>query len=59
MVSLVTDLNQTPPLPPASAQDLALVTGFEQAMWLEEGLSANTREAYARDLTDVARWRAT
>ena len=27
-------------------------------MWLEEGLSANTREAYARDLADLARWRA-
>ncbi|NDD46591.1 MAG: site-specific tyrosine recombinase XerD, partial [Synechococcaceae bacterium WB9_4xB_025] len=54
----MTDTKTLPALPPASAEDLALIAGFEQAMWLEEGLSANTREAYARDLADLARWRA-
>lgn len=55
----MTDAQILAALPPASLEDLAMIAGFEQAMWLEEGLSANTREAYARDLTDLARWRAT
>jgi integrase/recombinase XerD len=42
-----------------SPRDLELIQAFEQALWLEEGLSANTREAYGRDLKDLARWRLT
>jgi len=29
---------------------------FERALWLEEGLSDNTRAAYRRDLTALAEW---
>jgi integrase/recombinase XerD len=35
---------------------LAAVDSFCDALWLEEGLSANTLAAYRRDLTLYARW---
>ncbi|MDO8719275.1 MAG: site-specific integrase, partial [Polaromonas sp.] len=32
------------------------IDGFVDAVWLEDGLSKNTLEAYRRDLTLYARW---
>ncbi|SPR99061.1 site-specific tyrosine recombinase XerD [Cupriavidus taiwanensis] len=40
----------------ASAADVALVSRFCDALWLEDGLSRNTIDAYRRDLTLLARW---
>ncbi|MCO4890146.1 site-specific tyrosine recombinase XerD [Cupriavidus sp. WGtm5] len=40
----------------ASAADAALVSRFCDALWLEDGLSRNTIDAYRRDLTLLARW---
>jgi integrase/recombinase XerD len=44
--------------PPSAAHsaDLALVDRFCDALWLEDGLSRNTIDAYRRDLTLLARW---
>jgi integrase/recombinase XerD len=42
--------------PLVSAADEALIAQFVEGLWLEEGLAANTRLAYARDLTDLASW---
>ncbi|MBM3386678.1 MAG: site-specific tyrosine recombinase XerD, partial [Betaproteobacteria bacterium] len=36
----------------------ALIGRFADALWLEDGLSANTLAAYKRDLTLYARWLA-
>lgn len=36
--------------------DLALVDQFCDALWLEDGLSRNTIDAYRRDLALLARW---
>jgi integrase/recombinase XerD len=41
--------------PPAGGP-FACVDDFVDALWLEEGLSANTLAAYRRDLTLYARW---
>ena len=35
---------------------LALIDRFAEALWLEDGLSANTLAAYRRDLTQLCRW---
>jgi integrase/recombinase XerD len=43
------------PLPPASAE---AIDRFVDALWLEDGLSANTLAAYRRDLQLYARWLA-
>lgn len=40
---------------PAAAPD-AGIDAFLDALWLEDGLSANTLAAYRRDLTQLARW---
>jgi len=40
---------------PASA---AAIDRFLDAVWIEEGLAANTLAAYRRDLTLFARWQA-
>lgn len=40
---------------PASA---AAIDAFADALWIEEGLSANTLAAYRRDLTLLSRWLA-
>lgn len=42
-------------IPVASAR---LIDGFVDALWLEEGLSRNTLDAYRRDLNLFARWLA-
>ena len=34
----------------------ALIDRFADALWLEDGLSANTLAAYRRDLTQLCRW---
>ena len=34
----------------------ALIDRFAEALWLEDGLSANTLAAYRRDLTQLCRW---
>ncbi|QBY52245.1 site-specific tyrosine recombinase XerD [Cupriavidus oxalaticus] len=39
-----------------SDADAALVGRFCDALWLEDGLSQNTIDAYRRDLTLLARW---
>jgi integrase/recombinase XerD len=38
------------------AEDAALVDEFCDAVWLQDGLSRNTLEAYRRDLQQLARW---
>ena len=40
----------------ALAASLDAIEEFAQALWLEDGLSANTLAAYRRDLTMYARW---
>jgi len=40
----------------ALAADLTLVDRFCDALWLEDGLSRNTIDAYRRDLSMLARW---
>jgi integrase/recombinase XerD len=49
-----TDAEDLPPLP-ASAE---AIDRFVDALWIEDGLSANTLAAYRRDLTLYARWLA-
>jgi integrase/recombinase XerD len=44
--------------PCAPAQSAALIDQFCDALWLEDGLSANTLAAYRRDLTLFSRWLA-
>ena len=36
--------------------DLSLIDRFCDALWLEDGLSRNTIDAYRRDLAMLARW---
>ncbi|MEW6465424.1 MAG: site-specific tyrosine recombinase XerD [Pseudomonadota bacterium] len=45
----------TPPTTATTAPD-AGIDAFLDALWLEDGLSANTLAAYRRDLTQLARW---
>ncbi|MEN9705280.1 MAG: hypothetical protein RLZZ393_1159 [Pseudomonadota bacterium] len=48
--------------PPARIQDVGLdpaVTRFLDAVWMEQGLSANTLAAYRADLLALSRWLAT
>ena len=40
----------------AEAADTALVDAFFDALWLEDGLSKNTLEAYRRDLRLFSGW---
>jgi len=42
----------------AEGSDAALVDAFSDALWLEDGLSKNTLEAYRRDLKLFAQWLA-
>ena len=44
---------------PPEAADRAALAGFLDAIWLEDGLSLNTLEAYRRDLSMLAVWLAT
>jgi integrase/recombinase XerD len=44
---------------PPEATDRAALSGFLDALWLEDGLSPNTLEAYRRDLSMLAVWLAT
>jgi integrase/recombinase XerD len=44
---------------PPEATDRAALAGFLDAIWLEDGLSPNTLEAYRRDLSMLAVWLAT
>ena len=61
MAVLVATITMTPH--PASPTPVAppdpVIDTFVDALWLEEGLSANTLAAYRRDLTHLARWLAT
>ena len=43
----------------AAVETTAALAAFDRALWLEEGLSANTRAAYARDLRALAAFLAT
>ena len=43
---------------PALAQSQGAIDRFVDALWIEDGLSANTLAAYRRDLTLYARWLA-
>ena len=36
--------------------NLALIDEFCDSLWLEDGLSKNSLDAYRRDLTAFARW---
>ena len=46
------------PAPAALAAGLGLIEDFIMALWLEDGLAANTLAAYRRDLTLLAHWLA-
>ncbi|WP_295999833.1 site-specific tyrosine recombinase XerD [Rugamonas sp.] len=48
--------SDTADAPAAAPADLALIDGFCDSLWLEDGLSKNTLEAYRRDLRLFARW---
>lgn len=37
-------------------EDRAAIARFQDALWIEEGLSENTRKGYGSDLTLIARW---
>ena len=39
-----------------SAEDEAIIARFCDAIWLEDGLSEKTREAYRSDLGGLAQW---
>src|SRR5512147_2734265 len=41
-----------------SAPDKDVIERFCDAIWLQEGLSANTLDAYRRDLEGLSRWLA-
>ena len=41
---------------PLPSQEANAVDAFVDALWLEDGLSANTLAAYRRDLTLFAQW---
>ena len=43
----------------AAVETSAALAAFDRALWLEEGLSTNTRAAYARDLRALAAFLAT
>ncbi|MDQ8024060.1 MAG: site-specific tyrosine recombinase XerD [Moraxellaceae bacterium] len=43
---------------PAHTADVALLDGFIDAVWLEDGLSRNTLEAYRTDLKGLSAWLA-
>ncbi len=43
---------------PAFAASIDAIDRFTEAAWLEDGLAANTLDAYRRDLTLYARWLA-
>lgn len=47
----------SPPLQPTAAS-VADADAFVDALWLEEGLSRNTLQAYRRDLMGLAQWLA-
>lgn len=46
----------TTPVSETTVESLTDLDRFIQALWLEEGLSANTLAAYRRDLTLLAQW---
>jgi integrase/recombinase XerD len=48
----------TPPDPQAAAAIEAAAATFVDALWLEEGLSRNTLDAYRRDIVQLGRWLA-
>jgi integrase/recombinase XerD len=47
-----------PPDPQAAAAIEAAAATFVDALWLEEGLSRNTLDAYRRDIVQLGRWLA-
>jgi integrase/recombinase XerD len=51
-------VSDTEPLPAVSAQSVEAIDRFLDALWLEDGLSANTLAAYRRDLRLYAQWLA-
>jgi integrase/recombinase XerD len=42
--------------PAASAADSALIKGFLERIWAEQGLARQTLDSYGRDLDGLARW---
>jgi len=55
-MSNMRDLGEVLAAVEAAPADLALIERFCDALWLEDGLSRNTIDAYRRDLTLLARW---
>ena len=51
-----TNALETDPEPGLSGADLAVVEAFLDAVWMEQGLSANTLTAYRADLVGLALW---
>ena len=43
-------------LPPVPAADAALIAGFIERAWAEQGLSRSSQASYRRDLEGLARW---
>lgn len=43
---------------PVIRDDRAVIAEFQDALWVEEGLSENTRKAYGSDLALLSRWLA-
>ena len=52
----MTNRRSHPDAPAALAASAAAIDRFTDAVWLEDGLSANTLAAYRRDLALYARW---
>jgi integrase/recombinase XerD len=50
------DTTEATPPAPLDAADAALIDRFIDALWLEDGLAANTLAAYRRDLSLYAAW---
>ncbi|HTJ93419.1 MAG TPA: site-specific tyrosine recombinase XerD [Pararobbsia sp.] len=51
-------VDQEAPFPASHAQSLQAIDAFCDALWLEQGLSRNTLDAYRRDLRLLADWLA-
>ncbi len=49
-------VSPSPSTPSLAPDDAALIDAFCSALWIEDGLSANTLAAYRRDLSALAHW---
>jgi len=54
----VSEPEDVPAAAALASSELALIRRFTDALWIEDGLAANTLEAYRRDLASLAQWLA-